>query len=99
MLLRKKTLTVFLLSVKAACWSPDGKVLVFAVANEPAMYSLQFQDQIGEHIEQQIADVSADQTVHSSLTPIKTPLKRNQNPFFRAWLKVMSKTAWPRAML
>ena len=29
---------------QAACWSPDGKLLVFAVANEPALYSLQFQD-------------------------------------------------------
>lgn len=29
---------------QAACWSPDGKILVFAVANEPALYSLQFQD-------------------------------------------------------
>lgn len=62
-----KNLTVFLLSVKAACWSPDGKVLVFAVANEPALYSLQFQDQIGEHIEQQIADVSTDKTAQVPL--------------------------------
>jgi len=29
---------------QAACWSHDGRVLVFAVANEPALYSLQFQD-------------------------------------------------------
>lgn len=29
---------------QAACWSPDGKILVFAVADEPALYSLQFQN-------------------------------------------------------
>ncbi|XP_068671537.1 aladin-like [Montipora foliosa] len=29
---------------QAACWSPDGKVLLFSVANEPALYSLQFHD-------------------------------------------------------
>lgn len=29
---------------QAACWSPDGKILVFSVANESALYSLQFQD-------------------------------------------------------
>lgn len=40
----------FLLSIQAACWSPDGKVLVFSVANEPALYSLQFQN-IGKHFE------------------------------------------------
>jgi len=29
---------------QAACWSRDGKILVFSVANESALYSLQFQD-------------------------------------------------------
>lgn len=29
---------------QAACWSPNGKVLVFSVANDAALYSLQFQD-------------------------------------------------------
>jgi len=38
---------------QAACWSHDGRVLVFAVANEPALYSLQFQD-VGKHLKQKI---------------------------------------------
>jgi hypothetical protein len=32
--------------MQTACWSPDGSVIVFAVAEEPALYSLKFHNHI-----------------------------------------------------
>ena len=39
---------LFVSSWQAACWSPDGRTLLFATENEPIIYSLTFSTNIDD---------------------------------------------------